>query len=102
VAIAGMNPSPISPSSSYSYAVMKKNIEEQFTDVFVAPVICIGATDARHYSSLCKNLYRFIPVVIDNDDKEMIHGYNERISLTALDKAMSFYYELVRKMDKPQ
>lgn len=102
VAIPGMSPSPISPIPSSSYSAMKKIIEEQFPGIFVAPVLCIGATDTRHYTSLCKNIFRFTPVVIDNDDKEMIHGYNERISLTALEKAMNFYYELVKKMDQLQ
>lgn len=102
IAIPGMNPSPITPLPSLSYSEVKKVIEGQFPGIFVAPVLCIGATDTRHYTSLCKNIFRFIPVVIDNEDKEMIHGYNERISLPALERALNFYYELVKKMDQLQ
>jgi hypothetical protein len=33
-----------------------------FPDVLVAPVVTTGTTDARHYSPLTPNVFRFVPV----------------------------------------
>ena len=91
--------SPVSSSESQPYHAMKKIIQEHFPEAIVSPVLSIGASDSRHFSRLSNNVLRFIPVVIEDEEKQMIHGYNERISIAGFEKAMQFYYELIKKMD---
>lgn len=91
------NPSPITPSNGKAWDVLSNTIKETWPDVVISPLVAPGTTDSRHYSSLSKNVFRFIPVTVNNESKEQIHGINERISITEYIKSILFYTELIKK-----
>ena len=62
------NPSPVSEIESFGFMVLQRSIKEIFPGVIVAPSLVIAATDARHYSQLSKNIYRFSPLQLNNED----------------------------------
>jgi carboxypeptidase PM20D1 len=92
------NPSPITPSNGRAWQVLSNTIKENWPDMIISPLVVPGTTDSRHYSSLSKNIFRFIPVTVNNESKEQIHGINERISLNEYRKAILFYTELIKKI----
>lgn len=92
------NPSLITPSNGKAWQVLSNTIKENWPDIIIAPLVAPGTTDSRHYSSLSKNILRFIPVTVDNESKEQIHGINERISITEYRKSILFYTELIKKI----
>ena len=85
------NPPPISPSESFGFQVIQKTIAEAFPEVVVAPSLVIAATDARHYTGLSKNIYRFSPVTVNRSDLKTIHGIDEKISTEAYKDMIRFY-----------
>ena len=89
------NPSPVSEVESFGFTVLQRSIKEIFPGVIVAPALVIAATDARHYSGLSKNIYRFSPLQLNNDDLKRIHGIDERISVENYKKLVLFYRQLV-------
>jgi carboxypeptidase PM20D1 len=93
------NPSPITPSNGKVWDVLSATIKENWPDVVIAPLVAPGTTDSRHYSSLSKNVFRFIPVTVNNESKEQIHGINERISINEYRKAIIFYTQLIKKIN---
>ena len=93
------NASPITPSNGTAWQVLSKTIKESWPDVIISPLVAPGTTDSRHYSSLSKNIFRFIPVTVNNESKEQIHGINERISINEYQKSIQFYTELIKKIN---
>lgn len=57
-------------------------------DLIVAPYLVLGATDARYYTALTNQVFRFIPFT----DPQGFHGINERISVEDYKKGIGFYY----------
>lgn len=55
----------------------------------------IGATDARHYTTVSSSVYRFAPLRLHASDIERMHGIDERISITDFVDAIRFYRTLI-------
>ncbi|MDG5766376.1 M20 family peptidase [Balneolales bacterium ANBcel1] len=90
-----INPSHVSDVKSTPYRMLETTIREVFPEVVVAPTLMVGATDARHYSRLTKNIYRFIPLRADESDLDRVHGTDERISKHNYHEMIFFYTRLL-------
>jgi carboxypeptidase PM20D1 len=97
VPIAGVEPSPISPTDTDSYRKISAVIKSVFPGVKVAPYMFIAATDAKFYHPVCKNVYRFTPFPVSEDDQKRIHALNERCDINALNDAVEFFIALIEK-----
>ena len=59
-------------------------LEHYFDRLVFIPVQNRGATDARHFESVCSSVFRFGPFLEEEAiSGEGIHGTNERISVRA-------------------
>jgi carboxypeptidase PM20D1 len=91
----GSEPSPISPTDSEAYRLLARTVREVFPEAVVAPFLVMGGTDARHMTGLTPNVFRFIPIEIEAEMIEGIHGTGERVGEEALVDAVRFYRRLV-------
>jgi len=89
-------PSPVSLADSPAFRVLQKTAVEVFPDVLVAPGLMVGATDSRHYIGLSKNIFRFGPDRMTDEDLKRPHGVNERISEAGYKDGIRFYIRLIR------
>jgi carboxypeptidase PM20D1 len=89
--------SPVADVHSDAYALLAAQIHESVPDAVVAPSLVVGATDSRHYAQVSENAFRFLPVRIESDDFERVHGRDERISVESYNQAIDFLERLVRK-----
>jgi len=94
-------PSPISPTNSAAYRKLGQAIRQTFGDVAVAPFLMIAATDTRHYTQLCDNIYRFAPTHTTTEDLSRVHGINERVSVADLGRLVQFYGHLIKTWTEP-
>lgn len=96
--IEGMGGEAIPESSTLSpmFASLKRVIRHVFGPLPVTPFLMLGATDSRHYRSVCDNIYRFTPVIEDTDGLDRVHGINERIKLEALNDMVRFCAWLIQ------
>ena len=90
------NPSPISDTESPSFLLLNRTIRSIFPDAIVSPYLVMGGTDSRHYQAICRNVYRFAPNRMNDEDTKRIHGTNERISTTNYQNMIRFYVTLIR------
>lgn len=67
-------------------------------DAVVAPYLVVGRTDARYYTKLAPNVYRFAPFALGREDVDRLHGTDERIPMHDYVRGARFYTELVRGM----
>uniref|UniRef100_A0A674BR72 Peptidase M20 domain containing 1 n=1 Tax=Salmo trutta TaxID=8032 RepID=A0A674BR72_SALTR len=99
--VNGFDPLPVSSydETSFGFQTIKKTLLDQFPQVSVAPGLCIGNTDSRHYTDLAKDIYRFAPTWIKPGDTQRFHGINERISKKNYEELVVFYFNLIQNCD---
>eukprot|EP00029_Vermamoeba_vermiformis_P006432 TRINITY_DN2520_c0_g1_i1.p1 TRINITY_DN2520_c0_g1~~TRINITY_DN2520_c0_g1_i1.p1 ORF type:complete len:477 (-),score=116.34 TRINITY_DN2520_c0_g1_i1:21-1451(-) len=69
---------PETPVETSAYTYMAKAIRKTFGEVPVVPGLMMGNTDTAHFWDLSKNIFRFSPMVMNQQDTTRIHGFNER------------------------
>ncbi len=87
--------SPISSSTSSSYALIAALSRNLLPDASVAPGLVLAGTDSRHYADVAENVYRFQPILLTVEDLEMPHGLNERLSVANFERMIRFYIGLM-------
>uniref|UniRef100_A0A3B3V422 Peptidase M20 domain containing 1, tandem duplicate 2 n=2 Tax=Poecilia latipinna TaxID=48699 RepID=A0A3B3V422_9TELE len=99
--IDGFDPLPVSSSDerSFGFQIIKKTVLDMFPTLTVAPGICIGNTDSRHFKDLSNDIYRFAPVWFKPGDAQRFHGINERISKKNYEELVVFYFNLFQNCD---
>ncbi len=97
----GSEPSPVSDVSSPAYALLARTIRETMPDAVVAPYVLVAGTDARHFTTVAQNVFRFSPMRMEKADLTRIHGTNERVGVDNLAELVAFYTRLVRNADRP-
>ncbi|TVR79597.1 MAG: M20/M25/M40 family metallo-hydrolase [Saprospirales bacterium] len=88
-------PSPVSSTESEAFHAIATSILEIFPDATITPNLMNAVADARHYTTIAENVYRFAPYVITEEYLSTIHGTNERIPIEGLQKIPNFYERLI-------
>ena len=92
----GWDASDVSPTDTPAYLSLDLVIRQVFDNVTVAPFVCIAATDSRYYQPICRNIYKFLPILITPESRSGIHGINERIRVDGLGKMVVFLTRLMK------
>jgi carboxypeptidase PM20D1 len=92
------DPSPVSDPESESFALMQRTIGEVFPGAVVAPALVLGGTDARYYTGVSDDVYRFSPYRYVMSDLSRAHGIDERISIEHHADAIRFYKRLIENV----
>jgi len=87
-------PSKDSGYTSSGYQFIEKSVRLVF-DLPSAPSLVVGNTDTYWYWNLSDQIYRFLPIAMALKDATMVHGYNERIGVRALNDLVKFYETLI-------
>lgn len=88
-------PSRISPDTSHAFQVIKNLVPQIYPDAAAAPYISVVATDAYKYETVSPNVYRFMPVYLNEYEQRTIHNENEYISLDNYSKMIAYFKELM-------
>lgn len=94
--IRGTNPSPISETKCEVYDRISKAIVSTWKGAIVSPYLMMQCSDSRHWGRLSKYVYRFSSMDLTKEERQTIHGNNERIRLDCLKKSVEFYIRLMR------
>lgn len=93
--VSGRNPSPVSPVEVDAYRRLSDAIALQFPKTLVMPSLMLAASDSRSFAIVSKNVYRFAPYRLTNDDLNRIHGINERIAVSDYLAMIGFYQQVL-------
>jgi carboxypeptidase PM20D1 len=91
-----MEPSAVSDIESASFRLLQRTIGQTIPKTIVAPALLVAATDSRHYASLTKNIFRFLPIMLRPEDTKRYHGIDERIAIDDYERCIRFYAQLIR------
>lgn len=94
--IARNEPSPVSPSEGAQWELLRGALAVSHPDALLLPYIQLSASDSRHFTALCDNVYRFTPFDMSAEERGTIHGNDERVRIDALVDGVSFYENVVK------
>jgi carboxypeptidase PM20D1 len=89
------DPSPTSRTDSAAYAALERAILWTWPEAVVTPSLVVGATDARHYAAVADDVYRFLPLRLNEVDRARLHGTDERVATGDLLAAVRFYLAFI-------
>ena len=94
--------SAVSPADSRAYRIIEELCLQESSDNIVAPYLVMCGTDACTYEPICENIYRFSPYKAGVDLLMCAHASNERVPVSAIGPAVSFFKRYIRKASAEQ
>lgn len=89
----------ISSVKSFGYEIINKSVIEIFPDVITAPSLSFIPSDARHYRSICDEIYQFIPIRLSQEYFTDTRHVDERISVEDFENAIRFYIRIIKNIN---
>jgi carboxypeptidase PM20D1 len=86
----------ISSPDSPAYQTIERAVLEIYDGIPIAPVVQPWPGDARFYTSVCRNVFRFTPLLISPEEDLELDGINERVRVKSLVKMTQFYIRLLQ------
>ncbi len=97
VKIHGMNPSRISRTDVRGYEMVADAVASTWRGSIVSPYLMVQCSDSRHYGAISDRVYRFSATDLTKEERASIHGNDERIRISAVEKSVEFYMRLLLK-----
>lgn len=89
-------PSNISPENVRGFEIIKEKVNKIYPEAIVTSYITIGGTDSYKYQAVSKDIYRFMPICLNQYEQRTIHNENEYISLENFGKIQWYFKELLK------
>lgn len=94
--LASTEPSRISKVDTIGFDRIKTAIKGTWDNVLVSPYLMVQCSDCRHYGEISDRVYRFSAMAMTNEERSTVHGNNERIRLSQVEKSVEFYIRLIK------
>ncbi len=91
-----MEPSRISVTDTEGYRKVTDAIASTWQGAVVTPYLMVQCSDSRHYGAISDRVYRFSAMDLTAEERQSIHGNNERIRLDCARRANEFYIRLMK------
>lgn len=88
-------PPAVSPLDSEAGKTLQRAIKQIFPEAVIAPIVSTGAQDARHFTAICPNVYRFSPLTYTRETLRRIHGKDERVEVEDWLRSIRFYAQFI-------
>ncbi|WP_300390733.1 M20 family peptidase [Henriciella sp.] len=98
----GSPASPVSAIDNRAYGVLNAVATDVGDGAPVTPSLVLGATDSRYAAAITKDVYRFMPAIMSEEDLTGFHGTNERITVENMGRLARGYGQIVMAMDEPE
>ena len=87
------------PSSADTpqYRALEKLLNKNYPDVIVAPYLLTAGTDARRFTGLSDNIFRFAPIDLSKAQFATIHSANENINIKNIGQCVLFYKDYIKE-----
>ncbi len=92
-----MEPSPISRTDCEGWKRVSSAVAGTWPGSLVAPYLMVQCSDSRHYGPISDKVYRFSAMALTAEERKLIHGNNERITLEAIGKAVEFFMRVIKQ-----
>ena len=80
------------------FSAMREVLHEESPTAILVPYLSPGGTDSRYFRELGITAYGFMPILIDENELQRMHGVDERLSLDNLEQGTRILFEVVKKV----
>lgn len=96
--ITGSLPNSTDFNTDY-FRTIELAVKKTDPEAVTAPMISAGATDSRFFREKGVICYGLIPILLELDQVEGLHGKNERIPADGVEKGTDIVYDIVMAME---
>lgn len=93
--IEGNDASPESPSDGPQFALITEAVRHSHPEAVTVPYVTMAATDSRYFHRYCAHTYRFAPLMMNAQQRAAIHGIDERVAVSELERGERFHRALI-------
>ncbi|MBR4035840.1 MAG: M20/M25/M40 family metallo-hydrolase [Oscillospiraceae bacterium] len=87
--------SPYASTDSEAWRKVEKAVGDTWRDAIVSPYLMIAGSDSRHFSRICRDVYKFSAMALTKEERGLIHNDNERIPVEKIDQCVEFFHRLI-------
>ncbi|MCD7933346.1 MAG: M20/M25/M40 family metallo-hydrolase [Tannerellaceae bacterium] len=98
--INAREPSAISPEDTKGFHIVRRTVNKLYPEAIFSSYITIGGTDAYKYQLVSDNIYRFMPIYLNDYEQRTIHNENEHISLENFGRMIEYFKELMTRYEE--
>ena len=97
--LSGWEASKVSPAGTKGFLRITESLQQIFPTANIVPYVTLGGTDSRNYQTISNNIYRFLPMALTNEERDLMHASGENISLDNYAKMILYFKTLIRNYD---
>ena len=90
--------SPYASTDSENWQKVAQAVGDTWTDAIVSPYLMIAGSDSRHFSKICRDVYKFSAWHVSTELRGTIHNDNERIPVSEVSKTVEFFHRLIARL----
>ena len=87
--------SPYASTESEAWSKVAKAVGDTWCDAIVSPYLMLAGSDSRHFSRICRDVYKFSAMALSKEERGLIHNDNERIRVEKIDQCVEFFHRLI-------
>lgn len=96
--LSGSDPTAESSSENEQFALIAAAVAASHDGAATVPYLMMQASDARSFHRFSPAVYRLAPIEMTLAQRESIHGVDERVEITALEKGERFHRALLQRL----
>ena len=89
---------PASTAQTELFGVIEDVVRDHMEEALVLPSVSAGFTDSRVFRQHGITSYGFIPILLEQEEAQTVHGHNERISVENVRLGTQILFETVRRL----
>ena len=93
-------PSPFSPTDTDAFRLLSRTVDSVYPGVPAVPYVMNGGTDSKHFTAICKNVYRFAGFRFTAEERAGMHGNDERLSTQSYLDGVRFYMKPLQNISE--
>ena len=90
--------SPYAASEGGHWDKLAKAVGDTWQGCIVSPYLMLACSDSRHYSEICRDVYKFSAMALSKEQRGLIHNNDERIPVSEIAKTVEFFTRLEKSL----
>ena len=96
--LEGNDASPESPSIGAQFELIAEAVRSSHPEAITVPYVTMAATDSRYFHEYFPATYRFAPLMMNAEQRAAIHGIDERVAISELERGTLFHRTLIERL----
>lgn len=88
------NASPYAATEGENWDRVAKAVADTWRGCIVSPYLMMACSDSRHFSAICRDVYKFSAMALSAQQRGLIHNSNERIPVDEIARTVEFFTRL--------